>query len=132
MAEYVKMSFEAIVAENSSYSPVKIRTEWSPYAPSASNQVYEVRRVSAATTPGTTVDLGAYTNVTNIVVLNTDSTNYVDATFRTNGGGSNDQVLRAVAGDFVKTGGGIGEAADLVLIANTAACVCEVFIAGAL
>ena len=121
----IRMSLEA--AENESFSPKKLESNFDAYAPTAGTYRYEVRKVSAAT-GGTTVDLGMYTTVLNIIVKNKDTTNRVDGTFRTTGGSSNNQVLSAPAGGMFATGSRVTVANDLVLTADTAACECEVAI----
>lgn len=86
---------------------------------------WEVKTVSAATT-GTTVELGTYSSVLGFRVKNTDATNYVAVTW-TNNGTANSQRLIAGQEMFVP---GCTVANDIVLTANTAACVCEVQIVG--
>jgi hypothetical protein len=128
MAAYQEVTLQAKFSESSSLSPSK---DFKPdvYNPGAGTYRYAIFDVLAAT-GGTTVDLGSFTTVTQILVKNKDSSNYVTATFRTTGGGSNDQVLRAVAGSFIATGSVVTVANDLVLTANTAAVACEVCIIG--
>lgn len=92
---------------------------------SAAATKWETRTVSAATT-GTTVELGTYSSVLGFRVKNTDSTNYVAVTW-TNNGTANSQRLIAGQEMFVP---GCTVANDIVLTANTAACVCEVQIVG--
>lgn len=129
MSDYVRIKASLEAAEVESYSPKKLETAFDAYEPAAGTYRYEVRKVSAAT-GGTTVDLGMYTTVLNIIVKNKDITNRVDAKFRTTGGGSNDQVLSAPAGGIIATGSRVTIANDLVLTADTAACECEVAILG--
>lgn len=128
MAAYQKISVSAKFSEVSTFSPSK---DWEPdaYNPGSGTYRYEMREVSAAT-GGTTVDLGMYTTINNIIVKNKDTTNRVDGTFRTTGGSSNNQVLSAPAGGIFATGSRVTVANDLVLTADTAACVCEVLISG--
>lgn len=128
MAAYQEVTLQAKFSDSSSLSPSK---DYKPdaYNPGAGTYRYEIRDVSAATA-GTTVELGMYSTVTNILIKNKDASNYVQATFRTTGGGSNDQVLRATAGSVIATGSAITVASDLVLTANTSAVACEVCIIG--
>ena len=128
MASYQKVTVSAKFADVSSFSPSK---DYAPdaYDPGAGTYRYEIRDISAAT-GGTTVELGMYTTVTQIIVKNKDTANYVEATFRTTGGAANNQVLRVPAGSFCASGSAVTVASDLVLTANTAAVACEVCIVG--
>lgn len=129
MANYQKIQVSAKFSEVSSFSPSK---DWEPdaYNPGSGTYRYEMREVTAAISSGTAIDLGSYTTVNNVIVKNKDTTNYVSATFRTTGGGSNDQVLRIPAGGFVALGSALTIASDVTLTANTAPCACEVLISG--
>jgi hypothetical protein len=129
MSDYLQVTVSVKVSESSSFASPKAQTTFDAYEPGAGTYPYEVRKVSAAT-GGTTIDLGMYTTVNNIIVKNKDTTNYVEATFRTTGGAANNQVLRATAGALLMTGSAITVASDLVLTANTAAVMCEVCIFG--
>lgn len=129
MSDYVRIRASMEAAEAASFSPKKLETAFDAYESGASTLFYEVRKIKAAT-GGTTVELGMYTTITNIIVKNKDATNRVDATFRTTGGGANNQVLSAIAGMPLMLGGRITVASDLVLTADTAACECEVAILG--
>ena len=128
MAAYHKLSVLAKFSDVSSFSPSR---DYAPDDQSVGSGTYryEIRDVLAATT-GTTIALGAYTTVTQIVIKNKDASNYVEATFRTTGGAANNQVLRIPAGGFVACGSAITVASDLVLTANTAAVPCDVLIVG--
>lgn len=130
MAAYQEVTVKARFSDSSAFSPVLPGGLFEPtaYNPGSGTYRYEVRIVTAAT-GGTTIELGMYTTVTNIIVVNLDATNYVEATFRTSGGGGNNQVLRAVAGMPIMTGL-VTVANDLVLTANTAAVKCAVLITG--
>lgn len=128
MSSYKKVSVSAKFSDVSSFSPSR---DFAPddYNPGSGTYRHEVRDVLAAT-GGTTIDLGMYTTVTQIIVKNKDTANYVEGTFRTTGGGSNNQVLRADAGGFFASGTAVTVANDLVLTANTAAVACELVIIG--
>jgi hypothetical protein len=128
MSDYIKFSIDAVHAKNADYNPVKLQTEIDDYKLAAGTYKSNYSTVSAVTSSGTTIDLGIYTTVSNVIVKNTDPTNSVAATFRTSGGSSNDQVLTIAPGDFIKTGP-LTVASDLKLTATGAACECEVFIA---
>jgi hypothetical protein len=130
MSDYIQVTVEAKFSESTSFSQPKLATDFDAYESGAGTFLYEVRKVSAAT-GGTTIDLAAYASISNILIKNKDGTNYVEATFRTTGGGSNDQVLRCPAGSIVMTGSAVTVANDLVLTAHSAAVACEVCIIGA-
>jgi hypothetical protein len=129
MSDYAKIELKLTVSEASGYSPIQGETRFDPYESGAATLKWHIVQLSAAT-GGTTLDLAPYTTVYNILIKNKDATNYVQATFRTTGGGSNDQVLRCLAGQVLALGSAITVASDLVLAANSAACVCEVAVLG--
>lgn len=129
MSDYAKIEAKLTVSEASGYSPVKGESRFDPYESGASTLKHMVVQTNAATA-GTTIDLAPFTSIANVLIKNKDATNYVQATFRTTGGGANDQILRIPAGAIVMLGSAITIASDLVLTANTAACVCEVAILG--
>lgn len=130
MASYAKIQASMKTSDVATFSPVVGETPEMSYEPASGTYYMSTFEVSAAT-GGTTVDLGHYTSVKNIIVLNKDTTNRVDGTFRTTGGSSNNQVLSADArGGMFMTGSRITVASDLVLTADTAACKCQVSILG--
>lgn len=126
--KYVRATLRLEAARNSDYTgPIfdeSVIEETTPTAPIVIPGIL-------ATTGGLTLDLGMYaTSIANIIVHCRDSTNYVDGTFRTTANGSNDNILRAVAGGFFATGGPVTVANDLVLTANGASCEVDVYIFG--
>lgn len=129
MAAYQEITVSAKFSSSSSLLPAD---EFKPDAYNPGAGTYRVATYNdiSAATGGTTIDLGAFTTVTQIIIKNTDATNYVEATFRTTGGAANNQVLRIPAGSFAATGSAITVASDLVLTANTSAVVCDVCIVG--
>lgn len=118
MASYQEVTLSAKFSDVSTFATLVNEFKCDAYNPGAGTyraMVFECR----ADTGGTTIDLGAFTTVTQMLIKNKDSTNYVTVTFRTTGGGGNDQVLNLPAGSFVATGSLITLASDLVVTANS-------------
>jgi hypothetical protein len=129
MAGYQEVTLKAKFSDSSSLLPAVAEFNPDAYNPGAGTyrvMVLEIRADSA----GTTIGLGAFTTVTQILIKNKDATNYTTATFRTTGGGANDQVLNIPVGSFVATGSLITVASDLVLTGNGADTNCLVCIIG--
>jgi len=83
-----------------------------------------------AATGGTTIDLSPFGTVTQVIIRNRDTTNYVDVTYRTAAGGATDQNNRVYDHTPVTLGHGVTVASDLVFTANTADCECVVTVFG--
>lgn len=128
MASYMRTTFRVEFSDASTYSPLIGDFAPAAYEPGSGTYRWLIHDVKAAT-GGVTIDLGQFTTVTNILIKNKDSSNYVSATFRTPGGGSNDQVLKVLPGQLIATGT-VTVANDLVLTANTAAVACYICIIG--
>lgn len=123
MTDYAKIQVSYVYSANSDYSsPIQSRLFESEYTPSE----VLTSRVSAAT-GGTTVELGSFTTPTVAIVKNTDATNYVTVTY-TNAASSAQSVVLLAGETSVLTD--VKASADLVLTANTAACVCDVVVLG--
>lgn len=119
MASYQEVTIRAKFSDDSAFATLVADFAPAAYSPGAGTyraMVFECR----ADTGGTTIDLGSFTTVTQILIKNKDASNYVDCVFRTTGGGSNDMSLRVPAGSFIATGTTITIANDLVVTANTA------------
>ena len=129
MATYQRTVVQVKLADSSDFTDSPKDFLPDNYEPATATFRHEIREVTAVT-GGTTIELGMYTTVTNIIVKNRDATNYVEATFRTTGGGANSQVLRAAAGQIIATGTAITLTNDLILTANTASVACDVCIIG--
>lgn len=123
MTDYAKIQVSVIYSPNSDYSsPIVNRVFESEYTPS---ECVGPIRVSAAT-GGTTVDLGTLTTPTWALVHNRDATNTVAVAY-TSADGAQVDVLQP--GDMnVYTD--VVAASDIVLTADTAACVCDVIVIG--
>lgn len=128
MATYTETTLVARFSDDSTFTTSRDFRP-SAYNPGSGTWRYEIRDVLALTA-GTTIELGMYTDIRNIIIKNKDASNYVQATFRTTGGGSNNQVLRVLAGNIIALGGAITLANDLILTANTADVACDVCVIG--
>ena len=82
--------------------------------------------IQSIPTTAYTLDLAQFTTVDLLYVKNLDSTNYVDVTVTTASGAC---VLKVPAGRSVVVPQ-VAVANDLLMDANTAACIVEIFIAG--
>jgi hypothetical protein len=84
-------------------------------------------------TSGTTLSLAHLATCALIVIKNTDTTNYVTVTFKTNAGTGTAYSMKLTAGqeavfrDIYATGGAV---ANWTITANTSAVVCEVSYVG--
>lgn len=122
------MSDEALLEVSASYSP---NEDWSRpvsrvYFSDTEAPTKKLDSVVSAATGGTTVELGSLGTVAYLVIYNRDTTNYVDATFRSAGNGSTNNILRLAAGKMAVLSD-VTAGNDLILTANTAACVCDIF-----
>jgi hypothetical protein len=79
-------------------------------------------------TGGTTIECGTFSTITQILVRNKDATNYVLAAWTSNAV-ANQQRIGPGQTLVIPTLATVAN--DLVLTANTAACLCEIYIAGA-
>jgi len=137
MADFAKLSMKGLYSKSSDYSdPVTVFGP-SAYEPAtASIDEYfhcELQVNTAADDPAhTTLDTTIFATAVLLVIKNNDTTNYVTATFDCAGMGSTNTSVRIHAGGFFVTTDFTPSASDpkLKLVANTAACECEVFIVG--
>jgi hypothetical protein len=91
---------------------------------------FKFLKFSAATGGGTTVDLGEFTTIQELYFYNSDSSNYVTGTYREDGdSGAADRTFKCVAGQWLKLVQ-LVPGNDLVCVANSSACVCEVLVIG--
>lgn len=128
MAQFLKAKLDVVVSENSDYSDPELKANWDPFelTPQSAEQTIVRVDTGAGDTITTT---GRFTAVTFVAVLNTDETNFVTATYRTAGGAAVDQDIRIPAGGLLVLSD-FTTANNLLLVADTAACVCKVIIAG--
>lgn len=119
---YVKLNLSAIESEYSDYSratPIA--------APEFTATPDEATAFKVdAETAGTTLDLSMFTTVTGVLVVNLDTTNYIDVDWTYSATASK---AKALANDFIKIGA-VTVANDLLLTANTATCRVLVYVWG--
>lgn len=128
MTDYARVRIDFEVSEFSDYGSPYIRPpQWSE-ALTPDEADYK-GRVEAALTPGTTIATAFLTTCTLLAVRNLDATNYVTLTWRSAGNGSTDNVVRIAAGDVFVTQD-VTAGNDPNIMANTAACKCEVLVMG--
>lgn len=88
---------------------------------------FDVRKLSCAT-GGTTIKYTNFSTIEELFIENQDSTNYVTVTYVTDAiAGS--QSIRVKAGQWVKLAL-VDDATDVVVTANTAACICRLIAIG--
>ena len=130
MADFAKLSIKGLYSKSSDYSdPVTTFTPSAYEMATADVDEYFHTELEAATSGGTTLDTSIVSSCKLLVVKNNDATNYVTATFDCAGMGSTDTSVRIHAGGFFVTTD-FTAAEKLKLVANSAACECEIFIAG--
>jgi hypothetical protein len=86
-------------------------------------------RIEAALTPGTAINTSVLTSCTLLSVRNLDATNYVTLTWRSAGNSGVDNIVRIQPGDIAHIQD-VTAATNPTLVANTAACNCEVLVLG--
>lgn len=127
MADYAKYELTATYSENSDYStPLFKRT-----FPTMTNTPTELKtlKVSCVTSSGTTIELtDLFTGGTRamLIVANRDATNYVTLVVRSLGNAVSDSV-RIYPGELY-VNSAMDPAYDLVITADTSACICEVLV----
>ena len=127
MTDYSKIKVEALYSKNADYSSPKV--DLSPAIYSVTPDEYIHCEIQADTGGGTTITTSILASATLLVVKNNDPTNYVTATFDSAGNSSTDNLIRIAAGGLLVTTD-FTVAQNLKLIANSAACECEIFIVG--
>lgn len=126
MTEYRKLSVGVLVSDNADLSSPSVLASVA-YEPTAVGQ--SARYTVSAATGGTTVDLGAFASVAQVVVKNKDTTNYVTLVTTTDSGSASNS--HKIAAGKLEVLSDVKVSGDLLLTANTAACECEVIILGA-
>lgn len=121
--KYVKGFLNIIQSDYSDYSRALPVIE---VAPTATPDEAVLFNVEAVTGGGTTLDLGMFDTITGLVIVNDDSTNYLDATWTYSATSSKAKCL---AGHFIRIGE-VTVANDLLLVANTATVACRVYVWG--
>ena len=127
MTDFAKLEIRGTYSKNSDYSSPKV--DLSPAIYSVTPDEYIHCEIQADTGGGTTITTSILASATLLVVKNNDPTNYVTATFDSAGNSSTDNLIRIAAGGLLVTTD-FTVAQNLKLIANSAACECEIFIVG--
>jgi len=127
MADYAKLEIRGIYSKSSDFSAPK--ADFNPTNYEFRPDEYYHCEIQADTSAGTTLTTSILGSATLLVVKNNDATNYVTATFDCAGMGSTDTSIRIHAGGVFTTTD-FTVAQNLKLVANSAACQCEVFIVG--
>ena len=127
MADYAKLEIRGIYSKNSDYSSPK--SDFNPANYEVTPDEYFHFEIQADTSGGTTITTSILASATLLVVKNNDTTNYVTATFDSAGNSSVDNLIRIAPGGILATTD-FTVAQNLKLVANSAACECEVFIVG--
>lgn len=125
MSDYFKLRIAPVYSHNSDYSDPEFAPKIADFE-STTVTKYWSTLISAATT-GTTLDLVNFTTVECVIVINRDTTNYVDLSYTSAGTSSKSRII---AGGMFALAGTTTPSGDLVLTANTAACLCEVIVVG--
>jgi hypothetical protein len=127
MTDYAKLEVSGAYSKNSDYSSPKVKLALGNFNLTPDEYIHA--ELQADTSAGTTLTTSILNSATLLVVKNNDATNYVTATFDCAGMGSTDTSIRIHAGGiFVTTDFTVAQ--NLKLVANSAACECEVFIVG--
>ena len=127
MADYAKLEIRGLYSKNSDYSSPK--SDFNPANYEVTPDEYFHCEIQADTSGGTTITTSILASATLLVVKNNDTTNYVTATFDSAGNSSVDNLIRIAPGGILATTD-FTVAQNLKLVANSAACECEVFIVG--
>ena len=127
MADYAKLEIRGIYSKSSDYSSPK--ADFNPAIYALTPDEYFHCEIQADTSAGTTITTSILASATLLVVKNNDASNYVTATFDSAGNSSVDNIIRIAAGGILATTD-FTVAQNLKLVANSAACECEIFIVG--
>jgi len=127
MTDYAKLEIRGIYSKSSDYSLPK--ADFNPATYALTPDEYFHCEIQADTSAGTTLTTSILSSATLLVVKNNDAANYVTATFDCAGMGSTDTSIRIHAGGVFTTTD-FTVAQNLKLVANSAACECEIFIVG--
>jgi hypothetical protein len=88
---------------------------------------WKSKRLSAATSAGTAITATGFTTVTDMIIINRDSTNFVTLTCTEIGTDAITVKIRAGKACWIP---GIDPTATTKLVADTSACLCDVFYLG--
>lgn len=135
MADYAKLIVRGYYSKASDYSDPVVNLRPAEFELTPDEYVHQEIQ---ADTGGTTIELGAFSTVTSVTIINHDATNFVQAawTYTTEASVDTANIQQVPPGGYLMFGSTNGTNAlikistDLVLTADTAACECEVFITG--
>lgn len=92
---YTKTQIRSLISDNSDHSSPDCRSTFTAVTNTVTEGLaYTVTAVSG----GTGIDLTNFTTLNEVILHNTDTTNYVDVTFTTANGGTSGAVMRVPAG----------------------------------
>lgn len=127
MAKYLKAELEILLSANADYSDEDWVTNWADYTPTP-DEAFQME-IQADVGSAVTVYTSHLSTVTLVALKNTDSTNFVTATFRTAGNGATDNIIRIPAGGLLVVSD-FTAANNLTLQADTAVVNCKVLVCG--
>lgn len=124
MADYAKIMLRGIYSANSDYSDPRVDTKTLENTLTPNAYRHDVVSCLVA---GTTIELGEFTTTVDaIFIKNLDASNFVEARW-TSQSTANKQKIPAGKLFFIPAA---TAANDLVIVADTAAVLCELFIVG--
>ncbi len=122
MASYARVRTILEHSEASDYSNPTLIEEFTSTATPTKKLAIEI----SAATGGTTVETGTFTTISHCVIENEDATNFVEVEFDYD---SATRKVKVVA-DSHTVLQALDPTADITITADTAACVCEVWLFG--
>jgi len=125
MSDYLKTVVKITHSENSDYSDPESVTNWDDMTETP-DEVW-THKIEASTSAGTTLTTSVLASSTLLAVKNTDSTNFVTATIST--AGTATVAVKISAGDVFVTPDYL-TSGNLLLVADSAAVICKIVIAG--
>jgi hypothetical protein len=128
VTDYARATLTYEVSTQTDYgSPYVAPPKWVE-ALTPDESIYHAR-LEAALSPGTAINTSVLGTCTLLAVRNLDATNYVTLTWRSAGNGGTDNIVRIQPGDLFHVQD-VTAATNPTLVANTAACSCEVLVLG--
>ena len=125
MADYFKMLFRGLYSVNSDYSDPRVDTKSLENTLTPNAYLHELK--SCTTGNGTTIELGEFTTTVDaLFISNKDASNFVEARW-TSQSTANKQKIPAGKCFFIPA---VTAANDLVIVADTAAALCEIIAVG--
>ena len=130
MADYAKLEIRGMYSKDITHSSPRV--DFNPADYTLTPDEYFHCEIQADTSAGTTITTSILASATLLVVKNNDDNNYVTATYRQASYSPSaimDTVSRIAPGGILATTD-FTVAQNLKLVANSAACECEIFIVG--